>query len=338
MRIIVCADSSKVMGFGHITRALTLARALGDAGAEVIAIGRGMTEGASFSQSFQGCRTVEDSDGSESGRIGLIRNLSPDGLVADGYHFSEGFYASLQEAEIPYSVVDDNGQTRARTPILVHNQNPHATKSLYSFGSHKPTLLLGPEFMLVRPEVKNFSGSPHSRTKHVLLNFGGTDARDLTIPFAKGLLANRVPLALREDFRASIESELREKKLGADIKFFSRAEFLSALAASRFAVLGAGTSVWEANALGIATVAVVITSSQMKATVAAKKRGYLKEFVDATNTSDPVSRVYDALISFEETQHAGEGDNFARIPLDGADRVARKLMKKFSREKTKKLN
>lgn len=330
MRIVVRADSSKTMGFGHVTRSLSLALALKAGGADVLVVGQGMREGIATSPSFHDLAFVDLPQSNEAEDLGSLLKLNPDGLVVDGYHFPERFFRSLEDAKIPYAVVDDNGATYARNPIAVHNQNPHATVGLYGELASRPLFLLGLEYSLLRPDVARLAARHVDQSGVVVVSLGGTDPVNLTRPITKALLEAGFRVSVNARFREEILYMTGEQQPVANIEFFSSPSFLEALASADMAVLGAGTTLWEANALGTSAVGVIFAENQRNPAHSGFLQGYVDAIInslDSTSVADTVSEVV-ATVS-QLRQRVGR-ELSPRVPTDGADRVARALLAEFA--------
>ena len=334
MRIVVRADSSKTMGFGHITRSLTLARALQDSGADVIAVGQGMIEGAAISPSFGGLHVIERSALNESGDVGQLLDLHPDGVVTDGYHFSKSFFEQLDEASIPYAVIDDNGGTQAINPLVVHNQNPHANRELYGNFANEPKFLLGLDYALIRPEVLALVGKPPKKTGRMVVSLGGTDSADLTVPIIRALVQAGHSVAVNERFREELIVLSNDTDNSRKIKFFPSSTFLESLASANLAVLGAGTSLWEANALGTATVGVIVAENQLNPALTGFSEGYVDVVINSLGAHSMESTVSEVVAAAAQVSEVSARHAMKRVGTDGAKLVAQALLDEFSKHST----
>jgi len=136
-------EGNRKLGFGHVMRSLSLAYALVEAGAEVVCVGAGMSTGKSMASTFEHPEVIESHMAGDSGAARHLLRLKPDAVVVDGYHYSRKFFETLDSVNLPYAILDDEGLTAATRPLVVHNQNPHAAKSLYPEFQEKPLFLLG---------------------------------------------------------------------------------------------------------------------------------------------------------------------------------------------------
>ncbi len=330
MRIVVCADSSREIGFGHITRSLTLANALTDLGADVICLGQGMTKGKNTAPSFYKMDSRELVLAGGRDTAFEVLRLLPDAVVTDGYHFDRDFYGSLEDAHVPYGVIDDNGETRAINPCVVHNQNPSASRNLYSNVSEKAVFLLGLNYALLRPEVRAIAERVSPKGNYVLISFGGTDLLNLTVPVAEALVRAGHRIAVSEGFQGEIEHSQNMAGTAGQVSFFTSPRFLEALASAEIAVLGAGTSLWEASALKTRALGVVVADNQVAPATKAKSLGYLLDLLLIENrerTGETPQAITEIL------KRTGKGIQQIPekgVPLDGAARVASVFLAEFS--------
>ena len=330
MRIVVRADSSKTMGFGHITRSLTLARALQDAGADVIAVGEGMTQGSAISPSFGGLNVIEKPAAQKSSEIDQLLDLHPDGVVTDGYHFSKSFFEQLDEASIPYAVIDDNGETSAINPLVVHNQNPHANRELYGSFANEPKFLLGLDYALLRPEVFALITKPPKKNGRIVVTLGGTDSANLTVPIITALVEAGHNVAVNERFREQLIVLTSKTGDSRKIEFFPSGMFLESLASADLAVLGAGTSLWEANALGTPAIGVIVTHNQVQPALRGVSDGYI--FATANGITAPTKTflVSEVIELATQLQDKPLRKTPKRVKSDSAAAVARALLVELS--------
>lgn len=331
MRIVVCADSSKAMGFGHVTRALTLARALQDTGADVISVGVGMREGTLISPEFGDLHVIESSPTNGAGEIKKLLELKPDGLIVDGYHFSENFFKKLDEAGIPYAVIDDIGETEALCPIAVHNQNPHASVDTYKGLSNNPLLLLGLQYALLRNELSFLANKLHEKSALIVVSLGGTDSANLTGPIAKSLLEVGHRIAVNDRFKKNCDFGNGSNGHSHDIQFFPSHLFLQTLSSSNLAVLGAGTSLWEANALGTPTIGVIVADNQIQPAKAGLSQGYVEAVVNALKAPSRAHAALEVVVAVSRILGHAVTQPSTRIRTDGAGRVARALLAEFAK-------
>lgn len=324
MRILLRADGSQQIGMGHVVRTLTLAKELMQTGHDVLCVGRSMKEGVGFAESFRDVPSRETHAALGPEDAQEILSFQPDGVVVDGYCFDKTFFTALEAARVPYAVIDDTGEMLAPSPTVVINQNPNAHESLYSKVKLPTKLLLGLEFALIREELRELAKRPRDMGSSIVIGFGGTDPAGLSAPVASHLLGQGRRIAIHEKFRTS------PLKLNPErTDFFSSASFVYHLAKARIAVLGAGSSLWEAAALGIPTVAVVVADNQRTPSQSALDGGLVDGLVNALNEgserkiAQEVGRTVSLLLETATNKRS------TRINLDGARKAALAIVGSF---------
>ena len=331
MRVVVSADASKSIGLGHVTRALTLAGSLVRLGIEVVCVGRGVAAGQQVSPSFQALETREFSPADVQSQFDYLMSFYSDALIFDGYHFSEELFTRIQKAGTPYAVIDDNGETKAKNPFLVHNQNPHATTSLYSQFTRTPQFLLGLDFVLLRPEIAHFSSRKTRRDDVVVISFGGTDVRNLTLPVLAGLIKGGHEIAVSQIFENSETLSQLGKSALRRVRFFAPSSFLEVVSSSTIAVLGAGTSLWEANALKTPTVGVLVAENQRNPANAALKLGYVDGLVNGMGGVPSESVAINVLEAVSQVLSGAPAKGIPRVPENGSEVVANRFAHQLSK-------
>lgn len=268
MRVLLFADGSEKIGTGHIMRTLVLASELTRIGIEASIAGRGAENVGNWVRSFEGVYRYELSELQTSEeRLELLDSLSPDLVILDGYHFEKELFEHIEKELIPYGIIDDNRESSANAPLFVLNQNPYAKNSMYARLYPNARLFLGLEYLLLRREIREHLTTaerpPHASPQFVMIALGGSDPKRLTLKLARvfsesGLVAKVALGPMVADREVIIED------LGSlpNVSIVSPREYESALASSSMAILGAGTSIWEAVYLGIPTVALELAENQ----------------------------------------------------------------------------
>ncbi len=285
--IAVRVDASSAMGLGHAARSTTLAAALADLGAEVEVIGSGLPTEMT-DRPTERLRTIAIDSSTCVEDANCISTRRPDLAVVDGYHFPGSFFDALAADEIPYAVVDDNGDTPARNPLAVVNSNPHATGALYRHLPEKVNLLLGLDYALVRAEFEVLAAKPPPRKDGVVfVAMGGSDPAGLTVPITRAVAAVgrhvRVALGPSMAGRAAVVAELG----GLDDVVVTRPDdYEIELATCELAVLAAGSSLWEAAVVRTPVVAVIVADNQAASARAASEQQFVIGCVDARGRVD----------------------------------------------------
>jgi len=313
-QVVVCADASPDIGLGHIMRSLALAHELTANGLSVTICGTGIPPDLVGSMSIVTPREFNDA--------ATVIGLRPDLVVVDGYHFTADFFAALDHHDIRYAVIDDNGDTPARGPVAVVNQNPHAISAMYDQLDGHPVLLLGVRFAMIRREIVEVARcSPARRQRTIFVAFGGSDPRRLTRPVAVQLASAgftvRVAVGPAHPERATLVSKLNEDP---GVTMTDPADYVTELATASGAVLAAGSSLLEAACLDTSVLAVIVSENQRLLATAALDQGFACGVLVADEHLLP-----NLVSTFDALDSAPRADR-TRVSGDGARRVADALI------------
>ena len=276
---VLRADASSSIGVGHVMRSLSLGEALIDEGFGVELVSFELAPSLQSLATSCGIEVVEPScapRSSEDAQFVLTRNAAI--VVVDGYEFSREFFAVLEASSTPFAVIDDNAETNAQSPSAVINQNPHASASMYAHLQGEPKMLLGLQYAMVRKEVREVAAmNLPSREGEVFVAIGGADFLGLTAPIVEALaetgLQIRVAVGHANTQRAHIQK--LADQLG-NVTLIEQQDYASSLASAHVAVLAAGSSLWEACAVGTPSIGLVVADNQFASANAAKKLGFTR--------------------------------------------------------------
>jgi len=270
---VLRADASDLIGVGHVMRSLALGEALLDAGFDVVLATVDLPAGMREEAHKCGI-TVVDLQCEPFGSADALATLSLNGavLVIDGYLFEREFFEILENQAINFAVIDDNVETKALAPTVVINQNPHATSEMYAHLSGKPQLLLGLQYVLLRREVREATKqSINLVAGKVFVAMGGSDFLKLTSPIVDGLkdldIAICVAIGPTNSQRQQIEETVKSIPRA---RVILQANYITELASSSLAILAAGSSLWEAAALGVPSIGLIVADNQSESARAAE--------------------------------------------------------------------
>jgi len=273
---VLRADASDLIGVGHVMRSLALGEALLDAGFDValasVDLPAGMRE-----EAHKCGITVVDLQCEPSGSADALATLSLNGavLVIDGYKFEREFFTILENRATHFAVIDDNVETKALAPSVVINQNPHATPEMYVHLLGTPQLLLGLQYALLRREVREATKqSINPVARKVFVAMGGSDFLQLTSPIVDGLKDLDIEICVAIGPTNSQRQQIEELvKLIPRARVIRQADYITELASSSLAILAAGSSLWEAAALGVPSLGLIVADNQIGASVGAENCG-----------------------------------------------------------------
>jgi UDP-2,4-diacetamido-2,4,6-trideoxy-beta-L-altropyranose hydrolase len=276
---VLRADASSSIGVGHVMRSLSLGEALIDEGFGVELVSYELAPSLQSLATSCGIEVVELTcapRSSEDAQFVLTRNAAI--VVVDGYEFSREFFASLELSDAFFAVIDDNAETNALSPNAVINQNPHAAASMYAHMKGNPKLLLGLQYAMVRKEVREVAALHlPTREGEVFVAMGGADFLGLTGPIVEALAETGLQIRVAVG-HANTQREHVQKLADqhGHVTLIEQQDYVSSLASAHVAVLAAGSSLWEACAVGTPSIGLVVADNQVASANAAAKLGFTR--------------------------------------------------------------
>jgi UDP-2,4-diacetamido-2,4,6-trideoxy-beta-L-altropyranose hydrolase len=276
---VLRADASSSIGVGHVMRSLSLGEALLDEGFGVELVSFELAPSLQSLATSCGITVVEPScapRSSEDAQFVLTRNA--DIVVVDGYEFSREFFAALELSDTSFAVIDDNAETNAKSPNAVINQNPHASAPMYAHLQGNPKLLPGLQFAMVRREVREVAAmNLPTREGEVFVAMGGADFLGLTAPIVEALAETGLQIRVAVG-HANTQREQVQKLADqfGHVTLIEQHDYVSSLASAHVAVLAAGSSLWEACAVGTPSIGLVVAENQFASANAAAKLGFTR--------------------------------------------------------------
>jgi UDP-2,4-diacetamido-2,4,6-trideoxy-beta-L-altropyranose hydrolase len=274
---VLRADASSLIGVGHVMRSLALGEALLDVGFDVMLATVGLPAGMREEAHKCGI-TVVDLQCVPFGAADALATLSLNGavLVIDGYKFEREFFEILENQATHFAVIDDNVETKALAPSVVINQNPHACSEMYAHLFGSPKLLLGLQFALLRQEVREAAKlrAVQVDTK-VFVAMGGSDFLHLTSPIVDRLKNLDIEICVAVGPTNNQRQQIEESvKLIPRARVIRQADYVNELASSSLAILAAGSSLWEAAALGVPSIGLIVADNQVNLARASQESGF----------------------------------------------------------------
>jgi len=280
MHVAIRADADPSIGSGHVVRCLALAEEGLALGHRVVLHSHRLPPAlrewaADLSVDIV---EVEEPPGSAADAR-LLLDTAADVHLVDGYRFGASFHDE-HAAATPRPilvVVDDNREVPVTHADLVLNPGAHADGSLYA-DLAPDRLAIGPDHAIIRRSIAGIDPGrpdpPSGRPRRLLVSLGGGDPLGLT----DRLLDAMLPFD-------DIEVRVTRGGLvadGPDGDIVARGEGVTAvtgdladsLAWADLAILGAGTSLWEAAHLGLPVIAVVVADNQTATSESARKAGF----------------------------------------------------------------
>ena len=201
--LVIRADASHQGGTGHVMRTLALAQEWTNRGGKCIYLHaheppegirqRLLTETSEYQILDSEAGSEHDADATST----LLFSLNPHWLLIDSYHLGPDYQKNLKlPKRTRVAVISDFGPQDFWAPDLAIHANA-ATHADYSSADNKTNVLAGPDYILLRNELRSSStpSASHEAT-NLLISMGGSDPREAAFSIAstlikEGLLAHR---------------------------------------------------------------------------------------------------------------------------------------------------
>ena len=242
--LVVRAEAEPGMGHGHVARTFALAE-------EWAARGGGVALAAGSVPPEWRSRFEQLNDG------GAPADDEPSWGVLDGYQYGERDQLELRARCSRLLVVDDHGTIGRYRADVVLDQNLGASADDYVDREPTTELLLGPQFALLRRDIRALAASPLDEMEprdSVVLALGGDPAPRVRA-VAEGL-----------------ERALRERQINT-IGLDGSQDAAAAFATAAVAVAAAGSVVWELCAAGVPQLLFSVAPNQVPIRRALAERG-----------------------------------------------------------------
>lgn len=296
MKIAFRADASLQMGCGHVMRCLTLADALKQKGVECHFLCREhpghlieLVRGKGYVVHVLPCEPESpiDRDGpAHAAWLGatqeqdalacrpILQALQPDWLIVDHYALDIRWEERLRPFYRRLMVIDDLAD-RAHQCDLLLDQN--LGRKPVDYAGRVPeacTVLVGPQYALLRPEFAALREYSLERRKHpklqkLLITMGGVDQPNATGKVLDALKHSVLPDDLRIDVVMGAKAPWLEevRQIARDMPWptdvlVNVVDMAQRMADCDLAIGAAGGTSWERCCLGVPTIIVVLANNQ----------------------------------------------------------------------------
>ena len=327
MKVFIITEGGKNIGFGHITRCLSLYQAFEEKGIlpEFVINGDNNIEYLLkdvdyqifnwFDEKNKLFETVKDAD------IAII----------DSYLADISFYNTLSDlVKIPV-YIDDNKRLDYPNGIVV-NGNIHAEKLNYP-KKDVITYLLGTKYTPLR---KEFWKVPEKEIKDnietIMVTFGGEDSKNIT-PKILAFLNEKYPNLIKNVIIGRVFQNIDEIKKCADkntnLIYYPDAEKMKEIILeSDIAISACGQTLNELASVGVPTIGVCIAENQLGNIKGWEKIGFL-EYAGFYNEDNIISRVDRLLKHLKNIKLRENKSKIGKKFVDGKGslRISNKLLK-----------
>lgn len=280
---------------------------------DVVLVGSGLEKAQQSALSFSSLR-VEDSDFETlDDEMAAIEKWGPEIVVFDGYQFRPELFEMVRRQGMLIGVLDDNGETQARKPDFLINQNPTAVRKLYPSDWSDTRFFLGLEYVLFRDEfTKRTWRTINPSAKTVLVAIGGTDSLGIAPTIVNRFMTfNLLICSPNTQFEAL--NVMGKNSTSSRLDLFPPHEYPMRLADASFAILGGGSSLYEAIFFGIPTIATVVADNQINIAKSLVDLGLIYSYVDFREQS--LEEATDAVLErFREFDFPNHGQETKFLP------------------------
>ncbi|MFM7022524.1 MAG: UDP-2,4-diacetamido-2,4,6-trideoxy-beta-L-altropyranose hydrolase [Flavobacteriales bacterium] len=290
-KIFFRADASTKVGWGHLTRCVSLASMLREKFKCTFLLKDSadfaykMLEEKSFSFTKLGASELAD----EALEVSSILN-SGDIVVVDGYQFNEAYFAQIKSSAARLVLIDDFLKVFPQADAIINHAVDLSEDDFPPRGEIR--LCLGEKYAMLRPPFLEMAGRPRtiSKVENVFVCFGGADNNNVTLKVLQALdntpLKVHVVLASTFPYTSEVKAFIDSASVTAEVYHDLSAEQMAALM-SRCEVAVAPTSglSYEICAVGMAFLGGYYIDNQISIHNGFLKRNCLISLNDFTKVS-----------------------------------------------------
>ena len=304
-RWVIRADASLHIGAGHVMRCLTLAqqiRAHGDADIRFICRDMpghlaGLIRGHGYAVTLlrAGAHSHSFSWQPDAGQVLDSLGLDTiDWLVVDHYDLDSRWETMLRTKARHILVIDDlANRPHDCDALLDQNFRLNLEHRYDGLLPSDCTTLLGPRYLLLRPEFANARKTlrrDFSKVSRILVNFGGTDEPNMSLLAIRaiqslqrpGLLVD-VVIGQTNPHQAVLRHEVSQ--LPGCTLHVQTQRMAELVCAADIAIGASGSSTWERCSLGLPTLALVLADNQREAAGELGEAGIIVNLGEARDMS-----------------------------------------------------
>lgn len=295
MRFLFRADASVQIGTGHVMRCITLAHELKRKGHQSVFVCREHTghlgefivregfelrllpkptsaDGTSSDNyaSWLGVSWQVDADET----LEIAKSYRPDWLVIDHYALDVKWEVAIRDAVDQVMVIDDLANRSHDCDVLLDQNLGREALDYDNLVPDRCSLLVGPEFALLRPEFAALREASLQRRrapqlKRVLISLGGVDQTNVTGQVLDVLKKCELPTDIEldivmgasaphtEEVRIKAEEMPFQATVSVNVKDIARR-----MCEADLAIGAAGSTSWERCCMGLASVTLIIAENQ----------------------------------------------------------------------------
>ena len=315
MKVFILTEGSKNIGFGHITRCISLYQAFEERGIipEFIVNGDDCIKDLLKDKNYQIFNWLKE----KSKAFELIKNA--DIVIVDSYLADISFYETLSNlVKIPV-YIDDAKRLDYPRGIVV-NGNIYAEELNYP-NKDGVTYFLGTKYTPLR---KAFGEVQEKKIKEkvesIMITLGGNDAKNMT-PRILSLLRNNYPNLKKNVIIGKAFQNIDEIKGEADkntnlIHYPDAEEMKEIMLESDIAISAGGQTLYELARVGVPTVGICVAENQLKNVKGWEKAGFL-EHADWYNKENILEKIKNAMEFLKDLEVRKGKFKIAKKIVDG---------------------
>ncbi|WP_166371136.1 UDP-2,4-diacetamido-2,4,6-trideoxy-beta-L-altropyranose hydrolase [Psychromonas sp. SA13A] len=203
-------------------------------------------------------------------------------IVLDGYQFTQDYRKSLFSLGLNVIVFDDCNDLERLFCHLVINALPFAYELGYEHSAPTALHLLGLDYSIIRHEYLIAKSLPFQSRDKLLINFGGSDIADLTLPLIKKLMAAEL-VDTPEDIiiitggAYAKQSEVAKlSALGGFTHIHNCTNMSEVLPLCKMAICAPGSIVYELAFCGVPSLFLTVADNQLLSAKAHQELGWCK--------------------------------------------------------------
>ncbi len=280
MNILFRADAGVDIGSGHLMRCLGLAQYLRDEGVSCSLLTTAMAEPVlacwreeeiDVREHHAGRGSLEDA----AATLAAATAAEAQWIIADGYDFGLIWQRAVKEGAAGLLCFDDLGGASFAADLVV-NQNPGAQNLSYDMEGDG-RVLAGPDYVILRRNLRHLKREAPSTPPHLLVTFGGYDEDNLALAAMGELAGVEMPftatIICAADARGLEDARAFAASHGGQFHVLPPGDIAPLMAASDLALCAGGTTALELAALGIPMVLMTVADNQEPGADALVKAG-----------------------------------------------------------------
>lgn len=333
-RVIFRFDANSKMGVGHAMRCLALMEALIKREVEVFLAYAELPDYLLTTAVNVGAKLHHLTGADQAQQITDLYDANrADFIVIDGYHFDKVLLNELQQAGVKTVYFDDINTREQITVDAIINACPDAGDLGYEKTAVHAHHLLGLDFAMINPSLKQIHQPKFIERKAITICFGGSDVKGLTKKLLDSLSTHA---RLLRDFQVQVVTGklvqeldvIAERCHSLGFRHYIQPEnFSELLSQSALAIAAPGNLVYELAYFNVPSILITVADNQEVSANYHQNKGWA-EAIDG-NSDDALTQTLEklsVLLKAPEKLQAMHRASLDLIDGKGASRLAEKLL------------